>query len=306
MARIDPRELRDVLGNFVTGVTVVTTLDGEGQPRGFTANSFTSVSLDPPLVLVCIAKDASTFEHFRSASGYAVNILAESQRELSGHFASRRDDKFDGVSWFRGPAGNPLLPGVVAWLDCTLHQQVDAGDHLVLIGRVEALDHTALSPLGYCRGAYVDFALEVEAVAAGTGLLRVGAIIEWERSVLLVRDSAGLAIPTGRAIGSPSDPKSLRGRLSDLGVEADLGFLYAVVEAAGGDTLSIFYRGIAEDGSVRQPGEYHDLDAIPWHGLHDSRTTAMLQRYVRERAEDQFGVYVGDDVSGTVRPLGQD
>jgi hypothetical protein len=256
------------------------------------------------LVLVCIAKDASTFGKFSEATGYSVNILAEGQRELSGLFATEREDKFHGLNWSRGPAGNPLLSDVVAWLDCTMHRRIDAGDHVILIGEVQGYDHTALGPLGYCRGAYVDFALEIEAVAAGTGPLRVGAIIEWERTLLLVEEEDGLAIPAGRAIGSSSDPTSLRGRLSELGVQADLGFLYAVVEAVGGDTLSIFYRGVAEDESVQPPGRYFPLDAIPLDRLHDVRVSTMLQRYARERAEDQFGVYVGDDVSGTVRPLG--
>ena len=154
-AGFDTRTLRDVLGAFPTGVAVVTTMDGSGHPVGFTANSFTSVSLNPPLVLVCIGKDAVAYQQFETAPGYAVNILAAHQQDVSNHFAQLRVDLFGSVEWSTGPAGNPLLPDTAAWLDCSLDRRIDAGDHLILVGQVAAFDDSGRQPLGFCRGAYV-------------------------------------------------------------------------------------------------------------------------------------------------------
>ncbi len=148
-AVIDPRELRNALGAFMTGVTVVTTLDGDGNPRGLTANSFTSVSLDPPLVLFCIAKNAFSCPLFAGAARFAINILTEEQRDVSSTFASKIEDRFATVDWRPGQTGSPVLTGAAAWLDCRMHDQVDAGDHLILIGRVVAFDYSSANPLGF-------------------------------------------------------------------------------------------------------------------------------------------------------------
>jgi flavin reductase (DIM6/NTAB) family NADH-FMN oxidoreductase RutF len=151
----DRSELRRTLGTFATGVTVVTTLDQAGCPRGMTANSFTSVSLDPPLVLVCVAKAAPICIAFRAAEGFAVNILSEGQRELSQRFASRMPDRFAGLSWHQGASGAPILDGSLAFLDCRAREQIEAGDHVILIGEVEEFGRTAQSPLLFSQGAYL-------------------------------------------------------------------------------------------------------------------------------------------------------
>lgn len=153
----DPEDkiaLRAAFGAFLTGVTVVTTKTEAGEPVGFTANSFTSVSLDPPLLLICIAKASQNLDNFLSAPGYAVNILAEGQEALSRRFAGPVADRFAGVGWRDGPAGAPVLDGVCGWFDCEMHDQVEAGDHVILIGRVEGYDHSADRALGYARGGY--------------------------------------------------------------------------------------------------------------------------------------------------------
>ena len=160
MAAIDPLELRQAFGTFMTGVTVITTRGTDGSPRGFTANSFTSVSLDPPLLLVCIGKGAASLDSFIAADGFAVSILAETQKEASGVFASKRADKFAAVGWHPGPAGHPIVDGAVSWFDCARHAVIDAGDHVVLIGRVEGFAYSDANPLGYSRGGYVTLGLE--------------------------------------------------------------------------------------------------------------------------------------------------
>lgn len=306
---IDVRELRRALGAFVTGVTVVTTLDREGAPRGFTANSFSSVSLDPPLVLVCVAKTASSCPVFSAARGYAVNVLAEGQREVSGTFASRSADKFSAVGWRRERTGSPILEGVAAWFDCELHDTVDAGDHVILLGRVLAFDHTPASPLGYCRGSYVNFGLAQTALeAASDQKTRVGAILEREGSLLLLTDgkTGDVRLPVATHLGERNDPKSLAGAVAGLGVEAEIGFLFAVFEDARSTTHSIYYRGEVYGGEPDPSrARFYAFDDIPWNKLPDDAVRSMLRRYVSERREDTFGVYVGGVESGVVQALGK-
>ncbi|VDC24943.1 CoA transferase [Pseudogemmobacter humi] len=150
-----PQALRRAFGAFATGVTVLTTRQADGTPRGFTANSFASVSLDPPLVMICLAKSAHSCATFAAAPHFAVNVLAEGQEPVAELFASRAPDKFPRCDWRPGHAGMPLIDGALAGFVCARHRLVDAGDHLILIGRVEAFSETAGNPLGFFRGAYV-------------------------------------------------------------------------------------------------------------------------------------------------------
>ncbi len=153
---IDPQELRRALGSFPTGVSIVTTRDAEGNPRGMTANSFTSVSLDPPLILVCVSKMASSFPAFGGCDAFAVNLLHEKQGRISSLFASKVVDKFADIDHDIFHTGAPVLSDCLTWFDCTVHERVDAGDHVVLLGRVEAFATTALKPLAFCRGRYAE------------------------------------------------------------------------------------------------------------------------------------------------------
>ena len=303
-AAIDTLELRKALGAFVTGVTIVTTVDETGTPRGFTANSFTSVSLEPPLLLVCLAKNASSYPVFSQAQQFAVNILAEHQRDASHTFASKIPDRFAQVDWRSGASGSPILPDSAAWFDCRMHQTVDAGDHIILIGQVIAFEHSSANPLGYCRGSYLTFGLEQAAVAAPGQKTWVGAILEHDGRVLFIEDNnGGFKLPSSASLGNINEPKSLRGAVKALGVEADIGFLFAVFEDAKSGVLSIYYRGNIHsanlDGSARLVG----FEAIPWHKLPNEAVRSMLRRYVSERLEDQFGVYVGDLSTGKVHSL---
>lgn len=158
MPETDVRALREAFSAFMTGVTIVATRDADGAPLGFTANSFTSVSLEPPLLLVCISNSSQSLPTFLAADGFSVNILSANQEDLSRRFAQQEADRFDGVDWREGPAGHPVLHGCCGWFDCTAHQRVEAGDHMILIGEVVGFDHHPERPLGYSRGGY--FSLE--------------------------------------------------------------------------------------------------------------------------------------------------
>jgi 4-hydroxyphenylacetate 3-hydroxylase, reductase component len=153
-ALIDPRAFRRALGNFATGVTIVTATAPDGNKVGVTANSFNSVSLEPPLVLWSIDKRSGSYEVFEQASHFAVNVLAADQIDLSNRFARPRDDKFEGVPYEPGAGGAPLLNDCAARFQCQKYQQVDGGDHWILIGQVVAFDDCGRSPLLYHQGAY--------------------------------------------------------------------------------------------------------------------------------------------------------
>ncbi|MBI1385553.1 MAG: flavin reductase [Rhizobiales bacterium] len=303
---IDPRALRQALGAFVTGVTVVTTFDKDGVPRGFTANSFTSVSLAPPLVLVCIAKRNGSFPAFAASDGYAVNILSQEQRAVANTFASPAVDRFSSVGWREGPAGHPVFEGVAAWFDCRRHDYVDAGDHLVLIGEVIGFDGTPHPPLGYCRGSYILPALEHEAASGARREALVSVILEGESGVLLgtSQASGALELPSAGRLGKASDPASLNGKLAAAGIEAELGFIFAVFDEVEGEAINIVYRGLARAGAMNDPSlRFYAFDSIPWHRIADEATRTMLRRFVTERLQARFGVYVGDRLSGRVEAL---
>lgn len=153
-------DYRQVLGSFLTGVTVVTTLNEKGKPIGFTANSFTSVSLDPPLVLVCLAKSSYLQPTFKQAKHFAINILSEEQRDISALFSSPIENRFNNVKTHCRATKTPILSDVTAWLDCETHKVIDAGDHIILMGRVLEFDHEPHAPLGYLRGNYINVSLE--------------------------------------------------------------------------------------------------------------------------------------------------
>lgn len=151
----DTRALRDAFGRFATGVTVMTTREGDGTPRGFTANSFSSVSLDPPLLLVCIGNNAQSGPAFRAAPHFAVNVLADAQRDIAKLFASRSEEKFDLTHWVAGPHDLPLLPGALATFICAQHNLVEAGDHVILIGEIIETEIADGGALGYYRGEFI-------------------------------------------------------------------------------------------------------------------------------------------------------
>ena len=148
------RKFRDVLGRFCTGVTVVTSVSN-GRPVGMTCQSFSSVSLDPPLVLFCPSKSSHAWPQMQRAGFFCVNLLSHDQLDLSNTFAKKGVDKFAGVSWRSSATGAPLLDGVLGWVDCTIYAVHEAGDHYVVIGRVMDLGvEEAPHPLLFYRGRY--------------------------------------------------------------------------------------------------------------------------------------------------------
>jgi flavin reductase (DIM6/NTAB) family NADH-FMN oxidoreductase RutF len=150
----DTRELRRALGRFATGVTVVTTSGADGELAGLTANSFSSVSLDPPLILWSLGSNAASLPSFMRAGWFAVHVLGSHQQALSNRFATPADDKFAGLDVRAGLGGCPLLMDSLAHFECSVYDRVPAGDHVIFLGRVERMTHRDGEPLMYHAGRY--------------------------------------------------------------------------------------------------------------------------------------------------------
>lgn len=153
-AEFDPRDLRNAFSQFATGVTVVTTLGPDGERIGVTANSFTSLSMDPPLVLWCPGRHLRSLPAFETASHFAINVLASDQQVLSKQFATGSTDKFDGVALREGVAGIPVLEGTLATFECETVARHEAGDHVIFIGQIRQYAHAAADPLVFHGGNY--------------------------------------------------------------------------------------------------------------------------------------------------------
>jgi flavin reductase (DIM6/NTAB) family NADH-FMN oxidoreductase RutF len=151
---IDPRELRNVMGHFATGVTIITTKDVSGKPFGLTANAFSSLSLDPPLVLICVDKKVDCYACFDQSKVFVVNILSEGQDQLSTRFATKGIEKFEGVAVRPGNLGVPLLEGAVAHIECTLTSAYEGGDHTIYIGEIQSVAASGDRPLLFFKGKY--------------------------------------------------------------------------------------------------------------------------------------------------------
>ena len=304
MDKADSRDFRRALGCFVTGVTVVMTYDQENLPRGFTANSFSAVSLQPPLVSVCIDRGISSYKVFGECSSFSINILSESQRDVSNLFASKSRNKFANVAWRTSQLTRcPLLAGSVAWFDCVPYESLDVGDHLLLIGEVKDYGYSDKSPLSFCRGNYISFDLVQDILSQKTEHnLCIGCVLSRGNSVLLIRENNNWTFPRSDSLGSRNQGGGLYGMLRKRGISTDLSFLFSVFEGPGKDQLSIFYRG-----EITHLAETFDTDTclfdyseIPWDDLAHEGYRSMLRRYIEERRRFQFGIYVGSVDYGSV------
>lgn len=295
---IDPKALRSAFGAFATGVTVITTRQSDGTPRGFTANSFTSVSLDPPLLLVCLAKTAHSADVFAAAPHFAVNILAEDQKAVSGLFASRMADKFAQCAWTAGPADTPLIDGALAQFTCTNHQIIDAGDHLILIGRIDRFATNEGQPLGYFRGNYFSIGLEkdlAEAAAATKGS-RLGAVLACNGGVLL-KDDGTLPLAPQPTLDS------LTASLTAQGLTPQIDFVYAAFDDRTTGGHAVYYHGTVS-GPLPEGYRILPLADLARAPLTNPAEAAMLHRYAADFKNGSFSIYHGTETTGQTRQIG--
>ena len=150
----DARELRNALGRFPTGVTIITTRAPTGKQEGLTANSFSALSLDPPLILWSISRKSSSLDGFLASGYFAINVLGSDQADLSHRFAKPHEDKFEGVTVTEGYGGSPLIAGALAAFECKTEQTIEGGDHLLIVGRVHRIAYANGEPLIFNAGKY--------------------------------------------------------------------------------------------------------------------------------------------------------
>lgn len=301
-AGFDARALRDAFGAFPTGVTVVTAHDPAGRPVGFTANSFTSVSLDPPLLLVCLAKTSRNFETMTGAGKFAVNILSETQKDVSNTFARPIEDRFAAVEWRKGPEGSPIFADVAAWFDCSTEQVLEAGDHVIMTGRVKAFDNSGRNGLGYARGSYFTPALAGKAVsAAAEGEAQLSAVVERDGDILFLGDDV-LSLPTcAMEAGEPA--QALRDYLQALtGLSVSIGFLYSVYENRTDNRQHIVYRATATAGDP-VAGRFLTPASALQQKFDAAATADIVRRFDLENSIGNFGVYFGNETAGKVHPV---
>jgi flavin reductase (DIM6/NTAB) family NADH-FMN oxidoreductase RutF len=308
MNKEDTRDLRHALGSFPTGVTVVTSKDKDDNPIGFTANSFTSVSLNPQLILICIDKASFNIQSFSAREHFAVSVLSESQQHISTIFASPETDRFKDISWESKATGSPIISNSVAWFDCDTDKIIDGGDHLILIGKVREFGSNPQTPLVYLRGNYVNLGLEQKMLLAmenkSTKIL-VGALIEWRKKIFLLEDKTTglLYFPTATRLGVINDDQSLLGKLHDLKISVSEHYLFSVFENSNDKTSLIYYRTQVEDGSSITAGQFYEFDSIPFELLVDEASRIMLKRYIAERELNAFGIFVGKESEGKVEAI---
>lgn len=295
------RELRDAFGSFMTGVTVVTTCKDDGTPLGFTANSFSSVSLDPALLLVSIAKTSSNYNNFANASHFAINILAEEQKDISNTFARPSDDRFANLAWTKSASHNPVIDQVSAWFDCTTYQVVDAGDHAILIGKVEDFGSAGFAGLGYYRGAYFTPAKSSTDVISSMKVMMM-ALIGHENQILLEQTQDQKWTLPHLMVEKDGAEKALEKIFAAYQPEASPSFIYSVYDDVTTQQQYIAFLCNTPIAHATK-GQFVDLNDLEQLTFVDSALESMLMRYRKENHLKTYGVYYGNQISGTVRQI---
>ena len=303
MNDFDPRDLRRAFSAYMTGVTVVTTMTENSVPLGFTANSFTSVSLDPPLLLVCPAKSLSCYEVFERQGFFSVNILAEGQQSISNLFAGPSEDRFAGIEWTTGKTGMPLIAGTSARFECSKHQWIEAGDHAILVGEVVDYHSSDKDGLGYSKHGYFDLAMERRAqeLQTSSASILVGAIIDFEGEILLVKENDHWALPSATVDPELGSLNTLNTLLDTMHIEATFGPIYSIFEDRTTRQYHIYYRAHARTPNTPEPASYFPLDPFLLAQFQSPAIKSMMTRYLNEQENNQFGLYYGDADSGDVQ-----
>ena len=293
----DLQELRQAFGRFPTGVTIVTTCAEDGSHYGFTANSFTSVSLDPPLILICPGKHLSSFDHFSKADFFAVNILAEGQEEISTHFATFKGDRFQDIQWHEDKNACPLIEGAAVQLSCKLHALHDGGDHIILIGEVVDFAQQDVRGLGFLLGRYFNLGLERKAHSFGGKINYAGLLLEYEGQLYLPDIKA---IPKYQ-YDIDQDPRlHITQQLAKQGYDIKIGAVYSLYHSDNRDYHYLFYLAYLNT----PPSSFQDfvkIEDITQCPISNHAEKTMLARFAREYQHRNFGLYIGEESQGEIR-----
>ena len=302
MSGFDAKALRAAFGRFPTGVTVVTARTANGEPVGFTANSFTSVSIDPPLLLVCPGLFLSSFGVFSACSHFGVSILAEGQENISNTFASSKGDRFEEVLHWVNDTGIPLISGAAAAFSCRTVRSVEAGDHTILLGEVLDFVQSEHRGLGYASGQYFSLGLERRVHDAAHSNI-CGVIARFNDTVLLEASPQGLRPPVSVSPDHASLRESLAGDLARRGVTARLGPVYSVFDNATDGTQHAYLLAAASDVTPDCTLKQVDIADICTAQFTTSAIQIMMRRYAAEARTGNFTLYRGDHETGGAHQL---
>lgn len=302
MSTLDPRALRTAFGSFMTGVTVVTARSADGTPVGFAANSFASVSLDPPLLLVCPGKFLSSYDSFANCTHFAVNVLAEGQEEVSNTFSSFKGDRFARVAHHLDSNGVPIIGGAIAQFSCSTHQSLPAGDHCILIGQVQDFTQTGAPGLGYVGGQYFSLGVERSALENTLDTAVCGAIIKEADHVLLEQTPKGFRPPQITSADRGQMRQNLCKDLEARGIKLRLEQAYSVFDDRHSGTHFAYFLANSASSSSNDT-----LQAVPIQDLaglsYSSPAIAqMIARFALEARTGGFALYLGDAQRGDVHP----
>ncbi|TLP69390.1 flavin reductase family protein [Parasedimentitalea maritima] len=302
MSTLDPRALRTAFGSFMTGVTVVTARSADGTPVGFAANSFASVSLDPPLLLVCPGKFLSSYDSFANCTHFAVNVLAEGQEEVSNTFSSFKGDRFARVAHHLDSNGVPIIEGAIAQFSCSTHQSLPAGDHCILIGKVQDFTQTGAPGLGYVGGQYFSLGVERAALENTLDTAVCGAIIKEADHVLLEQTPKGFRPPQITSADRGQMRQNLCKDLEARGIKLRLEQAYSVFDDRHSGTHFAYFLANSTSSSSNDT-----LKAVPIQDLaglsYSSPAIAqMMARFALEARTGGFALYLGDAQRGDVHP----
>ena len=313
------RELRTVLGNFLTGVTVITTRDADGSPWGFTANSFTSVSLAPPLVLFCIGKAAASHGLFTHCNSFAVSILRDTQRDVSRRFSTAADREASLLSADAPPGmppdAPPVIAGALGTLVCRRGAVHDAGDHSIVLGEVMYMRSALGQPLGYLRGGYVELGVSTgEIERLHFGAVRISVLVDDAGKILLARRAPNLPweLPSIPLLAGEKHRRAIPRLLEQMGADADVSALFSVYQDEADSFSTIVYRGESRQaiGASGSKGST-ELQAFgvadePWTQVRSRSEAAVLKRYFDERASAAFSIYWDTpDDAGRIASFGE-
>ncbi|WP_454691321.1 flavin reductase [Achromobacter aloeverae] len=295
----NPIALRRAFGLFATGVTVVSTWAADGEARSFTANSFTSVSMDPPLVLVCLGKFSSSLDTFQSAETFSISVLEASQRDISNAFASR--DPATKIAASRQLVADtvPYVKASMATFMCDRHRIIDAGDHLILIGQVRKFRSGDGQPLCFFLGGYVGLGADVTEIEQITPTVRIGGVLSMDGKVLLQRrkGAARWEIPSTLLKRGERQGQALNKVFERLGEKIRISVPYSVFQETGEHDMTIIFAvepaESLQAGSVSGDMEcaFFSEEDAPWDLVDGEMKQSLLRRYLKEVSSGFYGVY---------------
>jgi len=242
---------------------------------------------------------------FENSSHFAINILAEAQEDISNLFASYKGDRFAKVKWHADEFGSPIIEGVTTSFSCSNYQQVDAGDHLILIGEIQQFSSTGNEGLGYSNQGYFSLGLERGAVEPPKSMraFKVGVIIESEGGVLLQESESGLKLPSIEVENRTGALNAISQYIQTENLEVEFGPVYSIYDNKKTGDYSVYFLANSAKQQKNNLGSFYDVKSLSSLSMASKSLQIMLNRYALETEVGVFGLYLGDETDGDVHNL---